>query len=388
MKPEIIAPAGSFEMLSAAINAGADAVYLGIKGLNMRAGAKNFSLEELKTGVKQAHKNKVKVYLTLNTIIYETELEKIKQILNQVKVDAVIAWDLAVIKLAKELGIEVHLSTQASASNSLAINQYKKLGISRVVLARECTLEEIKQISKKTDVGLEAFCHGAMCVAQSGRCFISEYLYGKSANRGECIQPCRRQYKLVDMETDKQLKIGSNYVMSAKDLCTIKFLDRLIDAGITALKIEGRSRSPEYVDKVVKTYKKALDFIEQGTYEKQKTELQQELEQVYNRGFSKGFYFKRPIEEYWDSYGGKSEYKKQYLGKVLNYFKEPKVMHALIHTGQVNNKDEIYIIGPTTGVVELKIKNMQCEDKSFTVKCPEFVRKGDKVYIKVKKKSI
>ncbi len=388
MNIELVAPVGSFEMLAAAINAGADAVYLGIKGFNMRAGARNFSVDELQTAVSQAHKNNVKVYLVLNTIIFEDELDKIKTILKTVEVDAIIAWDHAIIKLANELGIKVHLSTQASVSNSIAINEYKKLGISRVVLARECTLKEIKQISTKTEVELEAFCHGAMCVAQSGRCFISEHLYGKSANRGECVQPCRREYKLVDTESGKELSIGNNYVMSAKDLCTVKFLDKLIDAGITVLKIEGRARSAEYVSTVVKTYKQALLFIKDGTYEKHKNKLAEELKNVYNRDFSDGFYFGRPIEDFWNSSGGNAKFRKEYIGIILNYYPKAKALHAIIHTGKLDNGDDIYIIGPTTGVVELKIKSIRNEENTFTVACESKVREGDKVYKKVRNKII
>lgn len=387
MDIELIAPVGNFEMLTSAINAGADAVYLGIQGSNMRASAANFKLNELAKVTKQAHDSNVRVYLTLNTIIFEDELKKIDDILDAAKkagVDAVIAWDLAVIKNARDKGFEVHLSTQASASNSVAINEYKKLGVTKVVLARECTLEEIQKISEKTEVVIEAFVHGSMCVAESGRCFLSEFIYGKSANRGECIQPCRREYIIKDKDTGKELLIGNNYVMSAKDLCTVTFLDKIINAGVKAFKIEGRGKTPEYVYKVVRVYKKALDCVKEGALDKHKKEFENELKEVYNRGFSSGFYFGRPIEEFWDKYGGQSKFKKEYVGDVINYYPKAKAFHASMFANKVKEGDSLLIIGPTTGVVQIKVKSIRFEDKTFTVACKEKVRQRDKVYKKVK----
>ncbi len=394
---EIIAPVGNWEMLSAAINAGADSVYLGVSKLNMRATARNFELDELDKVVKCAHESKVEVYLTVNTIVFEDELENIEKILKKAKnagVDAVIAWDLAVLKMARELDIPVHLSTQASASNSVAIEEYRSFGVEKVVLARECKLEEIKKISKKTDVTIEAFAHGAMCVSESGRCFMSQFLYGKSANRGDCIQPCRRNYIIKDPETGKELILENRHVMSAKDLCTIKFLDKLQEAGVGAIKIEGRARTPEYVDVTVRTYKKALEMLEKGIYEKHKDQLEKKLRQVYNRDFSDGFYMGRPITEFWDRYGGESEYSKKYLGDVLNYYKEAKAVHGKLNAGNLKVGDTIWIIGPTTGIKRQKITSLRNKKEQYTEevkKGEEFtalfehlVRPGDKIYKRVK----
>lgn len=397
---EVLAPAGNFEMLSAAVNAGADAVYLGVKGLNMRASARNFSSAELKKAVNYCHKNKVKVYVTLNTIIYEDEINTIKKILDAVKAakaDAVIAWDFSVIKLARERNIEVHLSTQASVSNSLALEEYKKSGIKRVVLARECTVDEIKNLAKKTDIGIEVFCHGAMCVSESGRCFMSQFQYNKSANRGECLQPCRRKYIITDDETGEQLAVEGRYVLSPKDLCTVHFIDKLVGAGVTSLKIEGRARSPEYVAATVKAYKEAVKLAVEKklTYEKKK-ELTEKLREVFNRGFSGGFYMGRPITDFWNEYGGKAKYRKDFLGRIINYYPKAGVFHAKINSGALKAGDRLLITGPTTGVIELEACSIWddkgCEMKSakkgdnFTCKIDYLVRKNDNIYRKIKSK--
>ncbi len=262
---ELISPVQDFVSLTAAIDAGADAVYFGLKEFSMRAKAKNFNLKELKKAVEICHKNNVKAYLTLNTIVYENELEQIKIILKkakEAKIDAVHAWDMAVVKEALKLKISVHLSTQASVSNSEAASFYKKMGVSRVILARECSLKQIKEIKKKVkDLEVEVFVHGAMCVSVSGRCFMSHFLFGKSANRGECIQPCRRKYVVYEPEDKYKLALGEDYVMSPKDLCALPFIDKLISAGVDAFKIEGRNRSPEYVKVVTEVYREAIDAV-------------------------------------------------------------------------------------------------------------------------------
>jgi len=395
---EIIAPAGSWEMLTAAINAGADSVYLGIKGLNMRASAANFSLKELKKVTDYAHKNKVNIYLTINTIIFEKELKKVEKIINEAKkakVDGIIAWDLAVIKMAKEKSIPIHISTQASLANSEAINELKKYNVKNIVLARECTLNEIKEITKNTDLKIEVFAHGAMCVSESGRCFMSQFQYNKSANRGECLQPCRRKYLIKDIETGDELKIEENYVLSPKDLCTIPILDKLVKSGISALKIEGRARTPEYVDTVVKVYKEAVNLaIENKLTPNKKKQFINKLKDVYNRDFSKGFYLGRPIKDFWNEYGGKSNYKKQFIGTVLNYYKKAKAFHGKINADNIKVGDEILIIGPTTGVINLKIDSLRDDDcqeikavkkgYSFTCASKKTVRKNDKIYKKIK----
>jgi len=391
-KIEILAPVGNHEMLSAAINSGADSIYFGISGFNMRAGAKNFMPDEMKTIVSKCHTNGLKAYLALNTIIFEHELEKVKSILKLAKdsgVDAVICYDMAVARFAEKLKIDVHISTQASVSNSSAADVYKKLGAKRIVLARECSLKDIKKIKKK-DIEIEVFIHGAMCVSESGRCFMSEHLYGKSANRGECIQPCRRAYKITDTETKKELVLDNNYVMSPKDMCTIMFIEKLIDAGINCFKIEGRNRSPEYVKITVEVYKQAIELYSQKklTLAKKK-QLYKKLQKVYNRGFSDGFYMGKPIGDWAESYGSQSTMVKEYVGYVVNYFKTPKVAEIKLQSGHVKLGDKILIIGPTTGCVEEKITSMQVNKKpiksakkpgTFALKIP-LVRKNDKVYL-------
>lgn len=271
MKPELLSPVQDLVSLKAAIDAGADAVYFGIKELNMRQGAKNFELKELKKIIDICHKNKVKAYLTLNTIVYDNEISRVKEILRKIKklkIDAVIAWDFSVINEANKLGIPMHISTQASISNFEAIKTLKKnfKNITSVNLARELSLEQIKYIIKKLKkerikVDIEVFVHGAMCVSVSGRCFMSQEIFGKSANRGECLQPCRRKYILKDIEEDHELELGEEYVMSPKDLCTIEIIDKLIEAGINSFKIEGRNRSPEYVKVVTESYREAIDAV-------------------------------------------------------------------------------------------------------------------------------
>lgn len=391
MKPELLAPAGNWEMLSTAIQAGADAVYFGASGLNMRANARNFSIDEIPKVTNKCHENNVNAYLAVNTIVFDEEIEHIKNIIQkaaEAKLDAVICWDLAIIRLAREQNLPIHLSTQASGANSLAIEEYKNLGVTRVNLARECSLEQIKNL--KTDVELEAFIHGAMCVAVSGRCFMSQYLYGKSANRGECIQPCRRSYEIRDPETGKQLQLDNHYVMSPKDLCTIDIIDNLIEAGIKAFKIEGRNRSPEYVKNTVESYKEAIEAYEYNELnENLKKNLKEKLSTVYNRGFSTGFYLGKPNDEWTDAYGSKSTYVKEYIGRVLNYYKKPQVAEIKIETGEINKGDILLIQGPTTGCLQVEAVSMQINDEtvdraekkeSVGVLC-ELVRKNDKVYV-------
>ncbi|MCK4589487.1 MAG: U32 family peptidase [Nanoarchaeota archaeon] len=390
---ELLAPVGNQIMLEAAIQAGADAVYLGIKGSNMRATARNFELKELKDVVKRAHKDKVKVYLTLNTIIYDNEINQIKNILKQAKkakVDAIICWDLAVINEAKKLNFEIHLSTQASVSNFQALKLYHKLGVKRFVLARELSLEQIKHIKQqikqnKLKVKIETFIHGAMCVSISGRCFMSQFSFNKSANRGECLQPCRREYIVKDIEEEIEFKLGHNYLLSPKDLCTIEFIDKLIDAKIDGFKIEGRNRSPEYVKTVVSAYRSVIDFYiknKNKTKELNKLKKQKlkELKTVYNKGFGSGFYLGKPINEWSSTKGSQATEKKQYLGKVLNYYQKPKAAEILLEAGDLKLKDKIQIQGNKTGVIELTITSMEINKKKI-----KKAKKGQRIAIKTKK---
>ena len=284
------------------------------------------------------------------------------------------------------------ISTQSSISNSLSASVYKKLGAVRIMLARECSLEEIKKIRANTDLEIEAFIHGAMCITVSGRCFMSHHLFGQSANRGECVQPCRREYEVYDTATKKSLLIGDDYVLSPKDLCTIEFIDQLIETGIDSFKIEGRKRAPEYVAKTVSVYRKAIDlyYKKKLTAEKKK-EFLKELESVYNRGFSTGFYFGKPSsDDYAGVDGSKATTRKVYVGKVLNYFKKPKAAHILLESGEIKLNDQLLFIGDTTGVVETTLEEMIINDKpsqwakkgdEVTFFIPELVRRNDKVYL-------
>lgn len=381
MRPELLAPVGNWVMLEAAIQAGADSVYLGIKGTNMRAAARNFELTELEKVTKRAHKNKVKVYLTLNTVIYDNEINKIKSILKaakKAKIDAIICWDLAVIEQAKKLKLPIHISTQASISNFQALKHYYKLGARRFILARELSLEQIKHIKQqikqhKLKAEIEVFIHGAMCVSISGRCFMSQFTFNKSANRGECLQPCRREFVIKDTENEISFKLGHNYIMSPKDLCTIEFIDKLIKAGIDCFKIEGRNRSPEYVKTVVQAYRKAIN--------NPKTAKQQlkKLKTVYNKGFSTGFFLNKPLDQWADIYGSKATQKKQYLGKVLNYFKKPGVAEVLLEADNLKIGDKIMFQGNKTGVVEQTVKSMEINKKKIKT-----AKKRKKVGIKIK----
>ncbi|MFZ0454718.1 MAG: peptidase U32 family protein [Ignavibacteriaceae bacterium] len=393
--PELMAPAGNRTMLSAVVKSGADAVYFGVDKLNMRAKATNFKLDELDEITSFCRKNKVKTYLTLNSIILEDELAELDEIISAAKragVDRIICWDLSVIQKCKEYEMPFCISTQASISNSLGVDFYKKLGSARVVLARECSLEEIKKIRERTDIEIEAFVHGAMCVAISGRCFMSHHLFGKSANQGECVQPCRREYEIYDKTIDKSLLIGEDYVLSPNDLCTIEFIDKLIEAGINSFKIEGRKRSPEYAAKVVSVYRKAIDLYYQGQLtENIKKDFLKELESVYNRGFSSGFYFGKPASaDYSDIYGSKATSKKVFVGKVLNYYKKAQAAYISVDSGSLKLQDEILVTGPTTGVISLNLENIIKDDikvetcskgDKITFPCEETLRPRDHVYL-------
>lgn len=394
-KPELMAPAGDWTMLRAAVSNGADAVYFGLDKLNMRAKAANFSVDELPEIVSFCNEHKVKTYLTLNTIVFEEELSDLEEIIiasKQNGVDKIICSDLAVADLCHKHEFPFCISTQSSISNSLAADVYKRMGAVRIVLARECSLEEIKKIRSKTDLEIEAFVHGAMCIAVSGRCFMSHHLFGKSANRGECIQPCRREYEVYDPAIDKSLILGEDYIMSPRDLCTIEFIDQLIETGIDSFKIEGRKRSPEYVAKAVSVYRQAIDFyFENNLTREKKKELLTELEKVYNRGFSSGFYFGIPSsKEYAGVEGSKATTRKVYVGRVLNYYKEIQVAHILLESGQIKIEDEILIMGETTGVLDIKLEKFSVNDienstanrgDEITLKVPSLVRRNDKVYL-------
>lgn len=394
-KPELLAPVGDFAMLHAALESGADAVYFGVHGLNMRVRARNFSVADLGKIVSLCHSRNVRVYLAMNTIIFDDELSEVKKVLTaarEVKIDAIICWDLGVLTLARETGgLPVHLSTQASVANSVAIAAYQALGVERFILARECSLEQIQKIKAGTSAEIETFIHGAMCVSESGRCFISQFLYGKSANRGECLQPCRREYRVTDVETGDELLLGYNYVMSPKDLCTMGFIEKLLEAGIDSLKIEGRARSPEYVRTVVAAYREAIDLHAAGKLTDEiKNKLIEKLKTVYNRGFSGGFFLGRPINEWTTDAGSLATTRKEFLGIVTNFYKKPMAADVLLQAGDVKIGDELLFVGSTTGAETVAVASLQLEKmgpvtsakKGTTVgiKVPVLVRRNDRVY--------
>ena len=402
---ELTAPVGTWASLRAAIDNGADSVYLGVGDLNMRSSsALNFSIKDLPNLVNICHENGVKIYVTLNTVVFDDELEKIDYILDELiknGVDAVIASDLSVILKAAKRGLPIHISTQANITNIEAIKFYSKWA-DTVVLSRELTLERIKILSEKIKVlnirgpnghliRLEAFVHGALCMAISGKCYLSLDLEGKSANRGECHQICRRKYKLYNAQTNQELLIDREHIMSTKDLCTLPFIDKLIDCGVSVFKIEGRGRQPEYVDLTTRIYKEAIQSVYDDSFSQQKIEKwMEQLNRVYNRGFWEGYYLGKSLGEWTDQEGSSATEVKEYVGFVSNYFNNIGVAEINLDAGILNLNDNIYIIGPTTGVVECVISEMRNNDNNsiqvsdkgiITLKVPKKKKKNDKVYL-------
>jgi len=386
-RPKLLAPVRDEISFTAAVAAGADAVYFGVGELNMRVSSKGINMEELPSIVARAHERGVEVFITLNVIVYEHELEKVRLIVQSLKdanVDAVICWDFAVIKICQELGMTFHISTQASISNSSAAEFYEGLGAKCVVLARECTLPMIKEIkSKMKSTKVEIFVHGAMCVSVSGRCFMSNFLECKSANRGECFQPCRREYTVHDKESGHELDVSNGYVMSPKDLCTIEILDEVVETGADYLKIEGRGRSPEYIKTTVACYRRGVDAVLAGKYtEELKDELLEELKKVYNRGFSTGFMFGRPAQEAWSRVrNSQATEKKEYLGKVQNYYRKTNIAEIKVLNGELQVGDVLQFQGPSTGVERITVESFESHpDNEVTIKTDFVVRTSDEVY--------
>ena len=402
---EIMAPVGSYESLAAAIQAGADAVYFGVGKLNMRsASAANFSLDDLGRIVATARRARVKSYLTVNTIVYEEELDEVRRVIDRAHaegVDAIIASDLAVILYARQIGQEVHISTQCNISNSEAVRFYAQWA-DTVVLARELSLEQVAAIHRRIveepilgpkgkPVAIEMFAHGALCMSISGKCYLSLYETGCSANRGACRQLCRRKYTVTDTETGAQLDIDGRYVLSPKDLCTIDFLDRMLDAGVRVLKIEGRARGAEYVKRVVEGYDTALRAIEAGTYTPELAAgLKERLREVFNRGFWEGYYAGRPVVEHSPAYGSSATRRKVYVGKVVNFYKKLSVAEVLVEAAPLSVGEEIFFLGATTGVAEQSLDQLHGPDGKPTrqvvqgelcaIRTPGVIRRGDKLY--------
>lgn len=403
---EIMAPAGNFECLMAAIQGGANSVYFGVGNLNMRShSANNFAPEDLSRITEICREHNVKTYMTLNIVVYQADLENVRKALEEAKkaqVSAIIASDMAVIQMCREMGLEVHISTQLNVSNFEAVKFYAQFA-DVIVLARELTLPQIKEISQKIEeeqvkgpsgnlLRLELFVHGALCMAISGKCYLSLQEYNSSANRGSCFQLCRRGYRVTDLETGRELEIDNKYIMSPKDLCTIEFIDKIIDAGITVFKIEGRARSAEYVKMVTSAYRTAADAVlsKEGYTEEVKSALKEKLSGVFNRGFWDGYYQGAKLGEWSEVYGNKATRKKSYVAKITNYFSNLSVAEVLVEAGELNVGDEILIIGPSTGCIEHTVKEIRVDLKPVqkavkgdlcSIPVKEKLRRSDKIYI-------
>ncbi len=405
---EIMAPVGSYESLMAAIQGGADSVYFGIEQLNMRAkSTNNFTIEDLKNIVKIAQENKIKTYLTVNTILYDHDINLMKQIIDTAKesgITAVIAADQAVINYASSKGVEVHISTQVNISNAESVKFYSHFA-DVVVTARELSLKQVKYITETIEkdqikgpkgelIRVEIFAHGALCMAVSGKCYLSLHEQNSSANRGACLQTCRKAYTVTEKETGYQLEIDNEYIMSPKDLCTIGFIDNIIDSGVKVLKIEGRARPAEYVKTVTACYNEAVNAYIDGSYSREKVKIwESRLETTFNRGFWDGYYLGRKMGEWSKEYGSKATKTKVYVGKGTNYFKNLQVAEFLIQADSLKVGDEILITGPTTGVIETTVKEIRIDlktsdtaEKGQTISIPidVKVRPSDKLYKMVK----
>lgn len=417
MQLNIMAPAGNFECLRAAIQGGANSVYFGVENLNMRShSANNFKMTDLKEICSECRAHNVQTYLTLNIVLYNEDLENMRRTLDAAKeagITAVIASDMAAIAYARQIGVEVHISTQLSISNVEALRFYAQFA-DVIVLARELNLHQVREIKDIIDreqikgpggrpVEIEMFAHGALCMAISGKCYLSLHEYGASANRGSCYQICRRGYEVTDLDTGNQLHVDNKYIMSPKDLCTIEFMDKIIDAGVTVFKLEGRARSAEYVKKVTSCYRRAADAVCEGRYTPELAAgLKSELSEVFNRGFWDGYYQGARLGQWSEVYGSKSTRKKVYSGKVTNWFAKLNVAEVLIESASLKTGDRVLIMGPSTGVVETTVSEIRVDlkpvpqaDKGVFCSIPidldtinknmsvpvEKLRRSDKVYI-------
>ena len=403
-KIELMAPAGNFESLQAAIDNGADSVYFGVEQLNMRARASiNFTMDDLPEIAKRCEAKNIRTYLTLNTIIYDHDLSVVKTLLTKAKeagITAVIASDQAVIASGRSLGIEVHISTQLNVTNIETVKFYS-LFADTMVLSRELSLRQVKMITEQIEkeqvkgpsgrlVEIEIFGHGALCMAVSGKCYLSLHSYNSSANRGACKQNCRKKYTVIDQETGFEIEIDNEYMMSPKDLCTLDFLDQVIDSGVQVLKLEGRGRAPEYVATVTKTYREAIDAYYAGTFTKEKINgWMEDLSTVYNRGFWSGYYLGQKLGEWSDISGSSATQKKVYVGKGMHYFPKSSIAEFKIEAYDIKKGDKILITGPSTGAQELVLEDMFVNDiasekaskgDSCTLKVPFRIRLSDKMY--------
>ena len=402
---DLMALVGSYESLMAAIQAGSNSIYFGIEQLNMRArSSNNFTFDDLRNIVSICEEHNVKTYLTVNTIIYDEEMEKMHKVVDAAAenhVTAIIASDISVMQYARSKGVEVHASTQLNISNIEAVAFFAQF-CDVMVTARELSLEQVKYITEQIRqrdirgpkgelVKIEIFCHGALCMAVSGKCYLSLHEYNHSANRGACLQACRRAYRVTDIESGDELEIDNKYIMSPKDLCTIGFVNKIIDAGVSVLKIEGRARSCEYVKTVVECYDEALNSCFDGTYDREKIDgWKKRLETVFNRGFWDGYYMGQRLGEWSEVYGSRATKTKVYLGKVLNFFSKINVAEIKLETAEeLNVGDEILITGTTTGALQQKVDEIREDLKPvpkvvqgslFSIKTSDVVRRGDKLY--------
>jgi putative protease len=401
---ELMAPVGSYESLMAAIQAKADSVYFGVEQLNMRSrSSANFTMEDMENITAICKENNIRSYLTLNTVIYDKETALVREIVDRAKtcgINAIIASDIAVINYANSVGMEVHISTQCNITNIEAVKFFARYA-DVMVTARELSLEQVAEIVRQIEkesikgpsgnlVKIEVFVHGALCMAVSGKCYLSLDNLNYSANRGACLQLCRRSYIVKDKDDDIELEIDNEYIMSPKDLLTIAFLDKIIEAGVKVFKIEGRGRSPEYVKTVTACYREAIDAYHAGNYNQEAIDRWTErLKSVYNRGFWDGYYLGKKLGEWTEQYGSQATQKKMYIGKVNNYFSNLKVAEVKIETSSLEIGDEVLFIGPTTGVIEDTIKEIRVDLKEVSktekgevcsVPVKELVRRGDQLY--------
>ena len=404
-KIELMSPAGDFTSMQAAIDNGADSIYFGVEQLNMRARASmNFTLDDLPEISRRCSEKSVRTYLTLNTIIYDHDLSLIKTLLDKAKaanLTAIIAMDQAVISYARQIGMEVHISTQINITNIETVKFYA-LFADTMVMSRELSMTQIKkicdQIVKEQIKGpsgnlveVEIFGHGALCMAVSGKCYLSLHSANSSANRGACKQNCRKKYTVIDQETGFEIELDNEYMMSPKDLCTISFLDQIVEAGVSVLKIEGRGRAPEYVATVTKCYREAIDSIADGTYTKEKVaEWMKQLETVYNRGFWGGYYLGQELGEWSAENGSAATQKKVYIGKGRHFYPKSNIAEFLIEAYDLTVGDKVLIQGPTTGSQEMILESMRVDEKPdaekatksdvVTFKTDFKVRPSDKLY--------
>lgn len=399
-----MAPAGSFESMMAAIKAGCNSVYFGVEQLNMRAkSSNNFTLEDLKEIARIGKENNVKTYLTLNTILYDHDIKLMKNIVDAVKengITAIIAADHAVMNYAKKIGVELHISTQANISNIDTIEFYANFA-DVVVMARELSLMQVADITREIKrrnvtgpsgklVEVEIFAHGALCMAVSGKCYMSLHSHYASANRGACIQNCRRSYVVTDKDEGIEFEVDNEYIMSAKDLSTIGFLDQILDAGVSVLKLEGRGRSADYVYTVTKCYREAIDAYQNGSYSRENVaNWEARLATVFNRGFWDGYYLGRKMGEWNDVYGSKATKRKIYIGKGIKFFEKASVAEFKLETHSLSVGDEIMVTGPTTGYIEAKVSEIRINDQpvekvnrgeQFSIHLSEKIRPSDKLY--------